>query len=250
ERYSTAAVKGLRYIISAQYPNGGWPQFWPDTSGYRKYITFNDGAMPGIMQCLLNIVQNKPYYSFIDAGLRNEITAAFDKGVECILNCQIRQNGELTAWCQQHDNRDLHPQNARTFEPAAICSQESCEILRVLMQIKNPDKRITESIRNAVGWMKKSAIHGIRVKTVEAPSEQFIYRKSATDRIAVEDKTAPRIWTRFYDIKTNRPIFCKRSGQIVYTLAEVERERRDGYSWYNYDPEGVIKKFDKKIKKY
>ena len=48
-RYKEAFLKGLKFVGLAQYKNGGWPQFYPDTSGYRKHITFNDNAMIGIL---------------------------------------------------------------------------------------------------------------------------------------------------------------------------------------------------------
>ncbi len=66
EKYKDACLRGIKYILSAQYDNGGWPQFYPDTSGYRKYITFNDDAMVGIMNVLHHIVEQKSYYSFVD----------------------------------------------------------------------------------------------------------------------------------------------------------------------------------------
>ena len=28
--------------------------------------------------------------------------------------------------------------------------------------------------------------------------------------------------------------------KIVYSLAEVDRERRDGYGWYTYEPQKVL----------
>jgi hypothetical protein len=31
----------------------------------------------------------------------------------------------------------------------------------------------------------------------------------------------------------------------VYSLAEVERERRDGYAWYNYSPQKILNKYPK-----
>ena len=66
EKYKGACLRGIKYILSAQYDNGGWPQFYPDTSGYRKFITFNDDAMVGIMNVLHHIVQNNSDYSFVD----------------------------------------------------------------------------------------------------------------------------------------------------------------------------------------
>ena len=41
---------------------------------------------------------------------------------------------------------------------------------------------------------------------------------------------------RFYEIGTNRPFFCGRDGIKKYSLAEIENERRTGYSWYGDEP--------------
>lgn len=61
---------------------------------------------------------------------------------------------------------------------------------------------------NAVSWFEKSAINGIRVETFKSTNAEFIYHKTEFDRKIVEDKNAPRIWTRFYDLKTHQPIFA------------------------------------------
>ena len=34
DKYKDAAVAGIRYLLSGQYENGGWPQFWPRAEGY------------------------------------------------------------------------------------------------------------------------------------------------------------------------------------------------------------------------
>jgi pectinesterase len=36
ERHRESFLKGLDYLFKAQYANGGWPQFYPDLSGYYK----------------------------------------------------------------------------------------------------------------------------------------------------------------------------------------------------------------------
>jgi pectinesterase len=61
----------------------------------------------------------------------------------------------------------------------------------------------------------------------------------------VTDSAAPPIWTRYYQLKTHRPIFCNRDSKIVYSLAEVTRERRDGYGWYTYAPQSVLDEYPK-----
>ena len=47
---------------------------------------------------------------------------AFDPGIQCILDAQIRVDGKLTVWCAQHDELDLRPQHARTTSSASWTS--------------------------------------------------------------------------------------------------------------------------------
>jgi PelA/Pel-15E family pectate lyase len=243
DRYKKACLRGLEFVLSAQYPNGGWPQFYPDTSGYRKYITFNDGAMIGVMKVLQAIVQDKPFFSFVNDERRQKVKAAFEKGVSCILNTQIRNNGTLTAWAQQHDNVDYLPRTARSFEPASICNQEGAELVLFLMSLEHPSNEIITSVESAVKWFEKSRILGIRVKTMRALKKEYRYHTTSIDRVVVEDPKAPPIWARFYELGTDRPLFSNREGKPVYSLAEVDRERRTGYIWYTYAPEVVLKNY-------
>ena len=34
DKYKDAALNGILYILNSQYPNGGFPQFWPRPKGY------------------------------------------------------------------------------------------------------------------------------------------------------------------------------------------------------------------------
>ncbi len=242
-RYRDASLRGIDFILSAQYANGGWPQFYPDTSGYRKYITFNDDAMLGIMRVLYRIGQNTPDYIFVDEARRGKVRRAYEKGIVCILQCQVIEDGIATAWGQQHDNLNLRPQSARNFEPACISNLESASLVLFLMDIENPDSGLVKAINGAVRWFEQSKIFGIRLEVIKAPTTHFLYQTSSIDRVVVNDPGAPPIWTRFYELKTNRPMFCNRDKKVVYSLAEVERERRVGYRWYGYEPAQVLKKY-------
>ena len=250
ERYREACLKGIDFMSLAQYPNGGWPQYYPDTSGYRKYITFNDGAMIGVMKVFQNILDHKPEYLFVDSVRYVKVREAFDKGIDCILKCQIKQYGKLMAWGQQHDNVDFHPQNARKFEPAALSGDESADIVLLLMSLDHQSPEIILTIQSAVKWLYDSRIFGIRVNTIEAPKKVYKYSTSTIDRVVVIDPNATPIWTRFYELGTNRPLFCNRDEIPVFSLAEVERERRSGYTWYHYEPERVFKEYPKWQKKW
>jgi len=244
EKYKNACLKGIRFILEAQYENGGWPQYFPIEKGkYSRRITFNDGGYIGIMEVLMKIATDNPDFSFVDLELRNKVKEAYSKGLDCLLKMQIPDNGELTAWCQQHDEITLQPAWARAFEPPSICNGESAGVVLFLMQIYNPDQRIIASVNAAVKWFQDSKIYHTRIETVKAPDEKSKYRSYSSDRVVVTDSTAPPVWTRYYELKTHRPLFCDRNSKFLYSLAEVSRERRVGYAWYTNAPEKVLDKY-------
>jgi PelA/Pel-15E family pectate lyase len=240
EKYKNAALKGLDFILSAQYKNGGWPQYYPLENNYSRHITYNDGVFEGIMEVIKDISDEKPQYAFIDPSRRQKLKAAYQKGISCILKTQIIDNGKPTAWCQQHDEVTLQPTWARAFEPPSICNGESAGLVLFLMKIDHPSKAIIEAVKNAKVWFEASEIKNTRVKTVSAPEMVTKFRVSKSDRVVVDDPSAPPIWTRYYELKTDKPLFCNRDSKVVYSLAEVDRERRDGYGWYTYAPQKVL----------
>ena len=250
EKYKNAALKGLNFLLSAQYKNGGWPQYFPLESDYSRCITFNDGVFEGIMELLNDIIDGEPQYAFIDKSNREKAKVAFDKGLVCIIKTQINDAGKPTAWCQQYNEVTLKPAWARKFEPASICNKESADLVLFLMRLDHPKKEIIAAIQNAVIWFQESKIYNTRVNTIPAPYMLTPFRVSLTDRVVVTDKTAPPIWTRYYELKTHRPLFCNRDSKVVYSLAEVLRERRDGYGWYTYSPQQVLDKYPEWQKKW
>ncbi|MHC4641002.1 MAG: pectate lyase [Planctomycetota bacterium] len=234
ERFRQGFLKGVDYLFEAQYDNGGWPQRFPKPGGYSRHITFNDGAMIGAMSVLRDISEKRGDYTFVDEDRRRKAKEAVRKGIECILKCQILAGGKRTAWCQQHDEKTFEPRGARTYEKISICSGESVGIVKFLMAIDNPTKEIVEAIQSAVAWFDRVKLTGIRQVNKPDDSER------GYDKVIIKDTTAPPIWARFYQIGTNRPIFCGRDGKIKYSLAEIEHERRTGYSWYGRGPAGLL----------
>jgi PelA/Pel-15E family pectate lyase len=250
ETYKTAVEKGLDYILSAQYSNGGWPQYYPLENNYSRYITFNDDAYIGIMQVLKDIADNSADYLFLENGQRQKLVAAFDKGIGCILKTQINDAGKPTAWCQQYDELTLQPAWARKFEPPGICNNESAGIVLFLMSIRDPSQAIKIAIQDAVAWFNDSKITDTKVVTIDAPEMVTPFTISKHDKVVMHSPGAPPVWTRYYELKTHRPLFCNRDSKVVYSLAEVDRERRDGYGWYTYEPQKVLDKYDAWKKKW
>lgn len=249
EKYKDACLRGIDFTLSAQYPNGGWPQFFPLESNYSRRITFNDDAMTGVMIMLKDILDNKPYYSFVDSARREKAKIAFDKGLDCILKCQINDKGTLTAWCQQHDESSLSPAWARAYEPPSICGRESAPIVLLLMSIDKPSPEVIKSVNSAVKWFEDSEIKGIRVEEFNTPEFQTPLRTLKTDHRVVEDKSAPPIWARFYELGTHRPLFSNRKSELLYSLDQVDRERR-AYGWYTYEPQTVLDQYPAWQKKW
>jgi PelA/Pel-15E family pectate lyase len=234
-RFRQAFLKAIDYLLAAQYPNGGWPQTYPSLRGYSKYITFNDGAMIGAMSVLRDIASEKPQYAFVGEDRRRRAEKAVQKGIECILNCQIVVDGKKTAWCAQHDEKTFAPRKARSYELPSISGAESVGIVGFLMSIDNPAPEIIEAVQSAVAWFDRVRLTGIR--QIDKPDESL---EGGYDKVVIKDATAPPIWARFYQLRTNRPIFCGRDGKIKYSLAEIEHERRTGYSWYGRGPAGLL----------
>jgi PelA/Pel-15E family pectate lyase len=243
EKYKLAAIKGLDFILKSQYKNGGWPQYYPLQSDYSRCITYNDGVMEGIMRLLKDIIEKTAAYAFIDEPERQRLAAAYNKGLDCILKTQIVDAGQPTAWCQQYDESSLRPAWARKFEPPSICNKESAGVVDFLMSIDHPSEQVIAAVQNAVAWFEDSRIYYTVVKTIPAPRMETPFRISVSDRIVVTDSAAPPIWTRYYELKTHRPLFCNRDSKVVYSLAEVTRERRDGYGWYTYEPQMILNEY-------
>jgi PelA/Pel-15E family pectate lyase len=227
--YLEAFHKGLAHIFQAQYPTGGWPQFYPPGDKYHRYITFNDHCLVNILEFLRDVA-GAADFRFVKPPDRETATQAFDRGIACILKCQILVNGDLTAWCQQHDEKTLEARGGRTFEPVAITGGESARIVRLLMSLDKPSPEVVKAVHAACRWYERSKITGIRAV------------KRDGDLVIVSDPKAPPLWARYYEIGTNRPIFCGRDGVVKYDVAQIEAERRNGYAWLGSWPQILLAK--------
>ena len=223
-RYQQAFLKGLSHIFEAQYPNGGWPQFYPLSKRYHRHITFNDNVMARILELLQDVSESSDY-GFLETEYRTQAKAAVTKGIDCILRTQIKQDGKLTAWCAQHDEKTLAPAWARSYEPPSISGAESVGVVRFLMSVEEPTLAMIAAVEGAVEWFRRVAIHGIRL-------ERFTDAAGQDDKRVVADPDAGPLWARFYEIGSNRPIFLDRDSVVRYTFSEIGQERRTGYAYY------------------
>ncbi len=205
---------GLRKLMQSQYPNGGWPQRWsgaahdpaahpvlkasypkdypreqPD-GDYKGHYTLNDDTQSDAIRTLLDAHRRRA---------RPEYLKAAKRGGDFLLLAQMPEPQPV--WAQQYDTK-MHPAWARAFEPPSVTSNESAQVVELLLDLylETGNKRYLEPVAAAVAWFKRSAL-------------------------------SPGLWSRFYELGTNRPIYGDRDKKIHYTLEELSEERRTGYAW-------------------
>lgn len=229
--YLKAAEKGIDYLFKAQYPNGGWPQYYPDHSIYRAEITYNDDAIVNVLNIMQNIATQSNDFEVVDKAYISKAEDAVKRGLDCILKTQVIQNGKATIWAAQYDQNTLKPAKARNFEPASLSTSESVGIVRFLMRFKNPSPAIKSAITNAINWFEASKIVGYK----------FDKQPNGNDRMLIADPNSI-IWARFYDFDTNKPIFGDRDNSVKSNVADISFERRNGYGWYGTWANNLISK--------
>ncbi len=182
-----AAQYGLDALLAAQYPNGAWPQRfdgpaaqhpvlpasypdeWPREfpgTDYSRFYTLNDNTLRDCIEtCFL------AHEVYGDERFR----AAALRGGEFILLAQMPE--PQPAWAQQYDFA-MHPVWARRFEPPAVTGNESCGVMRLLIDLwlRTGDAKWIAPLPAAMRWFGESQIE-------------------------------PNRWARFYELRTNRPLY-------------------------------------------
>jgi len=233
--YRAAVARGLDYALAAQFPNGGFPQVYPLEGGYHDAITYNDNAMVNILQFLGEVARGDGGFAFLPAEARTRATAAIQRGVACILACQIKVDGHRTVWCQQHDALTLAPASARNYEMPSQSGSESDDIMLYLMAVPNPSPEIVAAVHAAAGWFKKTELRDVAFRP--APD--------GSGRALLAAPGAHGLWARYYQIGTDLPLFGDRDKSIHDHVEEISKERRNGYSWFNNGPDRALESYAK-----
>jgi PelA/Pel-15E family pectate lyase len=241
--HRAACERGLEFMLVSQYANGGFPQWWPKGGTIARRITFNDGVMIGILNVLKDAADGAPHFAWLASNepLRARCAEAVARGTACLLKMQIPgRDGAPTGWGQQHDEVTLATCGARTFELPCVSPADTTEVVRFLMRDARPATEVVRAIEPAVAWLRRTRLDGIRVERVAAPKAEFARHDADFDVVVVQDDKAPPLWARTIEPGTDRPIFASRDGKKVYSLAEVDRERRTGSGWYVVNPRKLL----------
>jgi hypothetical protein len=120
--------------------------------------------------------------------------AAAERGGDFFLLAQLPE--PQPGWAQQYD-KEMHPAWARKFEPPAVTGGESQGVMRTLMLLyrrtasasKDAD-RFLEPLPRAIGYYRRSLL--------------------ADGQLA-----------RFYELKTNRPLFFTKQYELTYSSDDM-----------------------------
>jgi PelA/Pel-15E family pectate lyase len=229
EPLRASVERGVGYLLNSEYPNGGWPQVWPLEGGYHDAITINDDAMTHAIEILHDVATGAEDYRFLPPALAERAGPAAQRGIDCLLRLQITENGVKTAWAQQYDPLTLEPTSARNYEMASLTSDESFPVVEFLMSLPDPTPAEVAAVHAAAAWFTKAEIMGYRFGSGNFVAD----RASPSGRKLVAVSGAGPIWSRYYQIGTDKPIFGDRDKSIHDDVNELSLERRNGYSWFN-----------------
>lgn len=258
KNYTESFKRGVEYLLKMQYENGGFPQYYPAKKGesYSSQITFNDNAMVNALKVLRDVAGDSLRFKNmgVDKSMRKKCQEAYERGIQCILLCQIRvdetgrvlefdtpswKSGQLTVWCQQHDKLTFAPVKARAYELPSYTGQgETCAILDLLMDEPNPSSDVKAAVKGGVEWLEAHSLKDVAI-------ESFENEQGKPDVRWVEKKGAPLLWARFYDLDRGEPMFCDRDGVPRKQISEIGYERRNGYQWGGDGPKRVIERYRK-----
>jgi len=227
-----ALEQGVLFVLAAQYPNGGFAQTYPLRGGYHDAVTLNDHVLVELLG-LLKDVATASQFALLPEKIRHQAMQQFLLGIELLLKAQVKLNGKLTIWAAQHHPLNLEPLAARAYELAALASSESAGVTLLLMELPKPSAAVVQAVEAAVSWFSEKQILDTKVE-----------RDDNGMRLVAAPGAKP-LWARFYDLKTQQPLFVDRDGSIKAKVTDLSLERQQGYGWYQNNAAAVLKAYPK-----
>ena len=195
-----AAQFALESLLKAQYPCGAWPQRFTGPLETATAFPVLKASYPEAWPRTFPAVNYSSFYTLNDDTLADCIATMFEaaeiyndpryadaarRGGDFLILAQMPE--PQPAWCQQY-NAQMQPAWARKFEPPSITGGESQGAIRILMEVyrQTGDRKYLEPIPRALDYLKKSELPGGNL-------------------------------ARFYELKTNRPLYFTKQYELVYT---------------------------------
>jgi PelA/Pel-15E family pectate lyase len=180
-------LKGLEFVLEAQYPNGGWPQRYPlryefthdGIKDYTSYYTFNDGVIPNNIFLLIDAWEKLGDERYLKAAKRGMDFYLLSQGPE-----------EQAGWSSQYD-MNVQPAQGRSYEPASWSTPGTMSRIEELERFYmfTGDRRYLRPIPLAIKWLENSVIN-------RDPSKKFSHG-------------------RFLEVGTNKALIAHRKGTTM-----------------------------------
>lgn len=200
---SEAVEYGLQKLRKAQYANGAWP-FRLDKRSSAEVAPSVRARYPEEWSWTYVPIRSRIFYSTNDYLMRNTIRLfllahktygkrgyleAARRGGKFLLAAQLPE--PQPGWAQQY-NSDMEPIWGRKFEPPALASRETAGNIDALLDLYlyTGDEAWLRPTRPAITWLERS-------------------------RLPDGD------WSRFYELKSNTPLFVDRDYQLTYSDADM-----------------------------
>jgi hypothetical protein len=193
----------LDSLLKAQYPNGAWPQRFAGPPNAAEFPVLK-ASYPAEWPRVWPAVNYSSYYTLNDDTLADCMATMFEaaeiygdsrfadaarRGGDFLILAQMPE--PQPAWSQQY-NAQMQPAWARKFEPPSVTGGESQGAISILMEVyrQTGDKKYLEPIPRALAYLKKSGLEGGKM-------------------------------ARFYELKTNRPLYFTKQYALVYTADDL-----------------------------
>ena len=199
ETIKASLERGFDYLLEAQFPNGAWPQNYPLEGSYHDSITLNDDAMLHAIEVLMAASTGLNDWSWLDPERKKLAAAAVTRGVQSLLELQVKVDGEPTGWAAQYDPLTLQPVSARGYELAALSGGESVRVLWLLFKVRPVTPELTAAVEAGMAWFSAHQI-----------------------------ENHPDGWSRFYDPSTQKPFFPGKFDGKAYASEEAMRKNNPG----------------------
>lgn len=193
-----AAQYALGALLEAQYPNGAWPQRFEGPPDAARFPIKN-ARFPESWSRTYPQPTYSGFYTLNDNVILDTVEVLFEAsrvyGQERYVRAAARAGDFLLlaqlpepqpAWAQQYD-AEMQPAWARKFEPPSVTGGESQGAMRALLRIyqETGEKKYLEPIPRAIAYLRRSQLPDGRL-------------------------------ARFYELKTNRPLYFTRDYQLTY----------------------------------
>jgi PelA/Pel-15E family pectate lyase len=228
-KYRPALLRGLEFVLEAQYKNGAWPQRFPlkpeyshdGRPDYSVYYTFNDHVAANNIFLL--------WEAYETLGDERYWTAA-RAGMDFYLAAQLPE--PQAGWAQQY-SLDLKPAWGRSYEPPAVCTAQTLDNIRDLEEFYRltGDRRFLRPIPAAIDWLRRSVIPSLAPRATHA----FYYEVGSNDPLYAHHVVKDGKIDHY--IVTNEPAFMYAHGGTM--KIELEQLRRNYDALARQTPEQV-----------